>query len=103
MQNIIDLLTAELNKIQSAITILQPPVAKRRGRPPKAVQYTPLYDTINVGGASLVTTHGPKLKSGAVSKSHTAWKAKRNKAHSLRMKKYWAAKRAAAKKGGKKR
>jgi hypothetical protein len=78
-EEIVALLVAERDRLNKAIEALQGPV-KRRGRPPKNP----------VAIASAV----PEKKRG--SKRTAA----QNKAHSERMKKYWAARRKQAKAKG---
>ncbi len=76
IEQILALLVAERDRLNNAIEALQGPV-RRRGRPPK--------NPLAVASSAPGKKRGPKRT------------AAQNKAHSERMKKYWAARKKQAK------
>lgn len=84
MQNIVDLLVIERNRIDSVINILQPTAPKRRGRPPASA--TPMTAPVTPNPGVTKRTH-----------KSAVWSASRRKLQGLKMRAFWAARRSIAK------
>lgn len=89
MTAIVNLLIAERDKLNQAIAALQGGTAKRRGRPPKVASTENMPDWVKP--ASQRTAPPPPRKK-------RIFTAAQRKAQGLRMKKFWAVRKAAAKK-----